>query len=105
MAIYKHDRVSELGNTTNKFSKWLERDSNQGPADCENNAMGTWPRCLHRVQSSIIDLDLFIGFDFVIFDKYTNTERNVPNSAHETTTGRPTLVMSIATIIIYHYQF
>ena len=59
MAIYKHDRVSELGNTANKFSKWLEWDSNPGPADCKNNAMGAWPRCVHRVQSSLLDLDLF----------------------------------------------
>ena len=41
--IYKHDRVSELGNIASKSSKWLEGDSNE-----EQRA---WPRCVHRVQS------------------------------------------------------
>ena len=41
----------------------------------------------------------------MIFDKYANTKSNVPNSAHETTTGHPTPVVSTATTIIYHYQF
>ena len=51
LAIYKLGRVSELGMTENKSSKWPEQDSNPGPPDCESDALTTWPRCLLAQQN------------------------------------------------------
>ena len=48
LAIYKRGRGFELGTTENKSSKWPERDLNQGPPDCECDALTTRPRCLLR---------------------------------------------------------
>ena len=33
----------KLGTTKNNSSKWPAQNSNQGPLDCESNALTTWP--------------------------------------------------------------
>ena len=46
LAIYKRCQGFEVRTTENKSSKWLERDSNPRPPDCESDALNTRPRCL-----------------------------------------------------------
>ena len=41
LAIYKSGQGFELRTTKNKFSKWPEQDSNQGPPDCKSDAQTT----------------------------------------------------------------
>ena len=60
MAIYKRGREFELGTTEHRSSKWPERDTNPGPADCEFDALTTRPRCLPMLHPSSISLTLLL---------------------------------------------
>ena len=45
LAICKRGPGFELWTTEKKSSKWLERDSNPGPPDCESDVLTTRSRC------------------------------------------------------------